>query len=124
MFLENQHPDGGMRPLPPPEEGDHEAPMRIAKQLTLSAKVVFKTPHSKPKSRHEDVRGLTKTIEDFADNEHASAKDALKVIEESRGTIFKILKEKSARKNKKNKSKGRHNSPHTSKKLPPKYGMH
>lgn len=111
MYLDRQHPDGGMRPLPP-EEAEGEAPQRSRENKK-----------ARPKEQHHnvDVRHLTKRIENFADNETSSDSDALKLIEDTRGTILKL---RLIKKEKKNKSSGRHNSPHTSKKLPPKYEQH
>lgn len=128
MFLEMQHPDGGMRPLPP-EEGEGEAHLRFPEgknrrptsQRGDSRRRPDKNRHSKVKHHNVDIRHLTKRIENFAESEISSDNDALKLIEDTRGTILKL---RLIKKNKKNKSSGRHNSPHTSKKLPPKYGQH
>ena len=117
MYLDKQNRDGGMRPLPP-EEAEVE---NTRKSLDDNIPRRSKTTRPKMQNRNSDVRHLTRRLESFAENETSSDSEALRLIEDTRGTILKL---RLIKKNNKNKSKGRHDSPHTSKKLPPKYGLH
>jgi hypothetical protein len=124
MYLNMQQSDGGMRALPP-EEGELEPPMRPDKELTLRSGAVYKKSRPKVRRSNVDVRDLTSDIENLANNKTPSASDAKKVIDKTRILVVRILMEnKKTRMDDKNKSRGRHNSPHTSKKRPPKYDRH
>ena len=104
----------GMRPLPPEETGG-------VSRINLTRATNLK-PRIRPKAPSE-IRNITRKLEAFAATDNPSDKDALSLIEETRGAILLKLRLKKS-KSPNRKAGGRHNSPHTSKKLPPKYNQH
>ncbi len=103
----------GMRPLPPEETGG-------VSRINLTRATNLK-PRIRPKAPSE-IRNITRKLEAFAATENPSDREALNMIEEARGVILQLRLKKSKSPNR--KAGGRHNSPHTSKKLPPKYNQH
>jgi len=63
----------------------------------------------------DEIKHLTKRLNRYASDEKASDQDALKLIEDTRGTILKLrlIKQKDPKRNGKN-----------NKKRPPKYRLH
>lgn len=117
MYQHLQPSNRGMRPLPPEElELDLSIP-------SLKNKNKPKKNQPKVQPQNPDIRHLTMRIQNFAENETCSDNEALKLIEDTRGTILKLrlLKKDQnlIKRDKKKKRSSRHNSPHTSKKRPP-----